>query len=420
MAKRRVGLVIAGGGITGVAFGRLLQLGGFDDFVILEKEGAAGGLCRSSLVKGHVLDLGGGHFLCSKFPEVYRFIFDHLPEDEFNTFDRVSRIAIDGETIDYPIEYNLWQLPLKKQIDYLISCVQAANRADQPEDFEQWVRWKLGNAIADGYMIPYNRKIWGVEPRELATDWLQKIPHHDARLIVESCLSRKSDKSVFPSHDKFMYPRRGGFQTMFDAIYEPVRHLVRLSAPLVSLRRSGATWIVNDEYQTEVVVNTLPWSVVHRLTVDPPAVEREVSRLQTSSLVISLHEEAYDHDCHWTYVADPNEAHHREFFIRNFAPHSAPGGIFRETNAKRFTRNGDALAVHFNQHAYPVPLRGHTEAARRVWQSYSDLGVIGVGRWGQHRYHNSDVCIREAMRMTQKILAHGLAEGARAIREEVA
>jgi protoporphyrinogen oxidase len=408
-AKQQVAIVIIGGGMTGIAVARLLQLGGFKDFVVLEKAAEAGGLCRSRTTGGHVLDEGGGHFLCSKYPEVYDFIFDHLPRSEFNTFERVSKISLQGSIIDYPVEYNLWQLPVERQVEYLISCVRAADASNRrpPAHFEEWVRWKLGDEIADNYMIPYNRKIWGCEPERLDTDWLDKLPNNDARQIVRSCLDRRMDKSVFPSHQTFLYPKRGGFQAIFDALLKPVSQHVRLSSPLASLRRAGRNWIVNEAYSAELVVNTIPWTALHAVTEGAPAIGSELPRLQTSGLVVTLHEQAYDHNTHWTYIPDADVSHHREFYIRNFAPHSAPDGIFRETNARHYNSLPGTLAAHHSEHAYPIPLRGHDAAAKAVWNAYAEQGVIGVGRWGQHRYYNSDVCIREAMRLTPEYLARG-------------
>jgi protoporphyrinogen oxidase len=410
MSLERGDVLIVGAGITGVAVGRLLQKAGVSDFVILEKEQTAGGLCRSVIVDGHVLDIGGGHLLGSKYQEAYDFIFSHIPQTDFNLFDRVSKIHLNGQLIDYPVEYSLWQLPLESRIKYLISCIQAAGKSaeNSPRDFEEWVRQRLGDAIADDYMIPYNRKIWGVEPTELDVDWLQKIPAYDAEQIVRSCLDHSSFTQSFPSHQTFMYPRKGGFQSLFDAIMRPVKDHIRLSTPLTSLRRQGDHLIVNERYAARLVVNTIPWSVLHTATQQAPAVGEHIQKLVTSSLAVTLHEAAYDDDTQWTYMPDPGLAHHREFYIRNFAPHSAPNGVFRETNLRRFLPTRDALFTYVNEHAYPIPVRGHANAANAVWSAYADFGVIGVGRWGQHRYYNSDVCIREAIRMTSAYLDGGV------------
>lgn len=408
MGSESTGVVIIGGGMTGVSIGRLLQQAGMDDFVILEKEAEAGGLCRSKVVDGHVVDTGGGHFLASKYPEVYDFIFAHLPSTEFNTFDRVSKITLPDGVIDYPIEYNLWQLPVDRQVEYLISCIGVQQRSTEgaAQTFEKWVRAALGDMIAEAYMIPYNRKIWGVEPDELDTDWLEKIPRFDLRRVLLSCLERAAEKRLMPSHQKFHYPRNGGFQAVFDAILAPVQDHVRLATPATSIRHDGRHWIVNERYAARTVVNTIPWASLAAVTAGVPEMGDDLARVRTTGLVVTLHDdEAYDHDWHWNYVADPDLAHHREFFIRNYAPYSRASGIYRETNPRRFVAGKPALATFRNEHAYPVPVKGHTGAARRVWETFAGLGIIGVGRWGQHRYYNSDVCIREAMRFASGYLA---------------
>src|SRR5205807_6009404 len=150
--------------------------------------------CRSRNVAGHVLDIGGGHLLCSRYPEVYDFIFDHLPAAAFNHFERRAKIALKNKVINYPIEYNLSQLPIDEQIKYLISCVRASATdgiRPPPRNFEEWVRRRHGEDIADTYMIPYNRKIWGIEPNELDTDWLEKIPRYDVERVVRACIARQ-------------------------------------------------------------------------------------------------------------------------------------------------------------------------------------------------------------------------------------
>lgn len=104
--------LIIGAGISGTSFARYLQLKKPEKtFIILESEGEPGGLCRTKNISGNYLDIGGGHFLCSKYLEVYNFIFQHIPESSFNYFSRVSKIRIENEVIDYPIESNIFQLP---------------------------------------------------------------------------------------------------------------------------------------------------------------------------------------------------------------------------------------------------------------------------------------------------------------------
>jgi protoporphyrinogen oxidase len=398
--------LILGAGMTGCAAARLLQMRGEEDIILLERNEEAGGLCRTKRIGSHVLDIGGGHFLCTRYQEVYDFIFSHIPETEFNRFQRVSKVQVDGEIIDYPIEYNLWQLSEQSGQEYVASCLHAGEveGRPQPSHFEEWIRWKLGDRIADRYMLPYNRKIWGVEPEEMDIDWLSKLPRVDTDAILTSWKNRHSDRERMPSHDYFYYPKEGGFQRIFDAISSGVRDKVWLSRPLHKLEHRGDCWRVNDEIDAEIIINTIPWHAVHNAVAHGRAdLQSSMERLQISSLVVSLYEEPYSHDWHWLYLASESIPHHREFFIHNFAPHSAPGGLYRETNLKRWAPGHGEIFHWTNDAAYPIPVRGHAAAIRTVLDSYAQKRLYGLGRWGQHAYFNSDVCIREAMKLVKNL-----------------
>ena len=155
----KVKFLILGAGVAGLTFARKLKDCGEDDFLILEKEEEPGGLCRSTEVDGSPFDIGGGHFLDVRRPKVNEFLFRFLPESEWNLYERDSRIELGQMTISHPFEANIWQMDMESQVIYLKSISQAGcNRNEpMPEKFIDWIRWKLGEKIADDYMIPYNQ-----------------------------------------------------------------------------------------------------------------------------------------------------------------------------------------------------------------------------------------------------------------------
>ncbi len=397
--------LIIGGGITGVTVARLLRAAGVRRLAVLEAAEAPGGLCRTRQVGPHVLDVGGGHFLCTKFPEVEQFIFRHLPRAEFGRFERVSRVVLDGQEIDYPVEGNLWQLPAARCAEYLVSVVQngEARGLPAPADFAAWIRWKLGERIAERYMLPYNRKIWGVPAEEMDIDWLHKIPRLDVREIVTACLERQSDRKHLPSHAVFYYPRSGGFQQVFDAIAGPVRDLILTGVPVTSVERTAGGLTVNGRFHARAVINTAPWPTLVEAPIFPEPVRSAIRRLRHNELVVSLHAASYDTDAHWLYEPDMAAPHHRTFFIHNFAPHSASDGWYRETNRQRWTAGAGELYAEINRHAYPIPTVGWAAAIDTVLRHCAPLGLHGLGRWGQWQYFNSDVCIREAMLLADRL-----------------
>ena len=94
--------LILGAGPAGLTFANRLLQKGEQDFLVLEKEEDAGGLCRSVDVDGSPLDIGGGHFLDVRNPEVLSFLFPFMKEEEWDLYERDSRIVVNGNVINSP------------------------------------------------------------------------------------------------------------------------------------------------------------------------------------------------------------------------------------------------------------------------------------------------------------------------------
>ena len=185
--------LVLGAGPAGLAFANMLKQRGENSFRVVEKEKEAGGLCRSVQVDGSAFDIGGGHFLDVRRPKVNEFLFRFMPQNEWKLFDRNSVIdvnrchrradAVDAphgdQQVGHPLEANIWQFGMDEQIAYLESIAKAGCNREQamPEHFIDWIVWKLGDKIAEDYMIPYNKKMFADELDELGTYWLEKRPN---------------------------------------------------------------------------------------------------------------------------------------------------------------------------------------------------------------------------------------------------
>ncbi len=405
--------LIIGAGISGTSFARYLQLKKPEKtFIIIEAEDEPGGLCRTKNISGNYLDIGGGHFLCSKYPEVYAFIFGHMPEDSFNYFSRVSKIKIENEIIDYPVENNIFQLPISLQIEYLISIILSGENTGErePTNYEEYIIWKLGKRIAEKYMIPYNTKIWGIPPQAMDIDWLHKIPRVNVKEIILSCLQKRADPQKMPSHAGFYYPKKGGFQEIFNSIYKFVEPYVILNYPVYSIERKRGYYLINGKYKARNIINTAPWPKLIGSMPIPDEIQNEIKKLKFSSIIVSLWQKSYTHNYHWLYDPDMNYEPHREFYIHNFSPDSNKDGYYTETNLKRWPgnhkiwKNGlKPFYEHYNEFAYPVPSIGRSESINKILNYFREIGIFGLGRWGQWEYFNADVCILEAMKLFDEL-----------------
>ena len=150
----KIKYLILGAGPAGLTFANMLRLRGETSFLVLEKEEQAGGLCRTVSVDGSPFDIGGGHFLDVRRPKVNDFLFQFMTKEEWNLFERDSRIMVSGQTVGHPFEANIWQLELEDQVSILSSIAKAGCNSGEPmpEKFKDWIVWKLGDKIAEMYM----------------------------------------------------------------------------------------------------------------------------------------------------------------------------------------------------------------------------------------------------------------------------
>lgn len=391
--------LILGAGPAGLAFAHTLRDRGEESFLLLEQEAVAGGLCRSEEVDGAPLDKGGGHFLDMKRPEVLELLFRFLPRDEWQQHQRISRINLRGTAIDYPLEANLWQLPVADQVEFLESIAQAGcvRGMPTPESFSEWISWKLGQRIAEEYMLPYNRKIWSTELDELGTYWLHKLPDVSFRETLQSCLEHCPCGSI-PAHGYFLYPKEHGYGEVWRRMGESLGERLVLNTPVDSIDINNR--IVNGRFRAETIITTIPWTVWLDRSSLPKPIAAQVAKLRYSSVDVDYCSDNLPDDAHWIYEPDENLAYHRILCRHNFC--SGSRGYWTETNTLRSTEQ-IGWRYH-NEFAYPLNTLEKPTAIAEILAWGCDNGIRGLGRWGTWEHMNSDVAVAEGIALAGKMV----------------
>ena len=395
--------LILGAGPAGLTFANRLLQNGIDDFLVLEKEADAGGLCRSRDVGGAPLDIGGGHFLDVRNPKVLDFLFPFMPEDMWDRYDRDSRIVVGENTINSPIEANIWQMKLEDQVQYLKAIAVAGCNLDipMPEKFIDWIYWKLGNKIAEDYMIPYNKKMFGEDLNELGTYWLEKLPNVSFDETLISCLERKA-YGTQPGHASFYYPKEYGYGELWRRLSKALGDRILYNTPVTGLDLDQKT--VNGEFKADIIISTVPWTDIEDIKGLDDKYLNDIGKLKHSSVVIEYMPENLDTEAHWIYYPDPELSYHRILVRHNFCPGSE--GYWTETNLTRFDKTGrDEDRYFINKYAYPLNTVGKQEIMKDLLEYTSSKGVYGLGRWGEWQHYNSDVVVALAMDMADRLCA---------------
>ena len=296
--------LILGAGPSGLTLANRLKQMGETSFFVLEKEKEAGGLCRSTQVDGSPFDIGGGHFLDVRRPKVNEFLFQFMPEEEWDKFDRDSRIAVNGDVISHPIEANIWQMKLENQVEYLKSiAVAGCNlKEEMPQEFVSWIYWKLGDKIAENYMIPYNQKMFGEDLNQLGTYWLEKLPNVSFEETLLSCLTKKAYGEQ-PGHAQFFYPKKYGYGELWLRMAEEIKGQIQYDASVhaIDFDTNTVTTKEGETYSADVIISTIPWMEFAKITGMPQELKEKIGHLKYSAVQTAYFPDNLDTEAQWIY-----------------------------------------------------------------------------------------------------------------------
>jgi len=397
----KVKYLILGGGPSALSLACQLKRLGETSFLILEKEYELGGLCRSKEVDGSPLDIGGGHFLDVRNKKILDFVFSFMPENEWERFNRITKINTSKFEIDYPYEANIWQLPIEDQIEHLISIANAGSNLGrpQPKKFGEWIVWKLGELISTNYMLPYNSKIFSDTSLDnLGTYWLYKLPNVSFENTLRSCFYKKP-YGTLPAHLQFYYPKKFGYGELFTRIADYVgsnKYLLGYTVNTIETENL----IVNNEISADVIISTIPWPELIDSKSIPVEIKQLIDQLMHSSIDVTYRSSRQATNSHWTYYPDKKLPYHRLLYRQNFLPGSK--GYWEETNTMHIKEN--ELTTHHNKYAYPLNTLDKPETINTIMRWAKSYSIIGLGRWGEWEHMNSDVAMERAISLANSLV----------------
>jgi protoporphyrinogen oxidase len=398
----KIKYAILGAGPSGLSLAHSLISKGVpkNEIVVFERENIVGGLCRSEIVDGAPLDIGGGHFLDLKRKNVLDFLFQFLPQDEWDLYDRVSKIRLRGSEVDHPLEANLWQFPKNVQLDYLESIAQAGciRGHAQPESFAKWIHWKFGDRIAEEYMLPYNRKIWSMNPDALGTYWLYKLPNVSFRETLASCLEGRPMGSL-PAHGTFLYPKNFGYGEVWRRMGVALGDALKTNFLIESIDLDAKK--INHFWKYETLISTIPWAYWKHFSKIPTEIDKTIGSLKNASIDVDYHPETLDNSAHWIYEPKEEVSFHRLLLRSNFSKGSR--GYWTETNSLRAQPQGDGIRFS-NEYAYPVNTLNKPAAVAQILDWAQTKSVMGLGRLGTWEHMNSDVAVDQALTFANELV----------------
>lgn len=418
--KNKEETIILGGGLTGLSAAHFLGR----KCLILEAEEIPGGLCRSFNQAGFTYDIGG-HILFSKDGLLLDEITGWLGEN-VDRKRRNNQIRYRDRFVKYPFENGLSALDRQDVYECLISFL---NRPDLiPENLEEWCYARFGRGIAEKYLIPYNRKIWKRDLKEMSLLWVDRIPDPSREEIVKSALGIETEGYVHQLN--FFYPMRGGIQALIQSLLNQLPE-VQTGFRVKKIIRKARGWEISDGERSitgEKIISTIPiFDLINSLENVPDEVRGALKRLQYNSVIVVMigvnHEGLTGRTA--LYIPDPDILAHRVCYLKEFSSWNAPEGrshliaeitvppgdpLLGWEDSKLVERvaadlkdicgfsEDDIIAsdVKRMEYAYVVYDLEYEKNTGIIYDYLESIGIYYAGRFGSFKYINMDACVKMA------------------------
>jgi protoporphyrinogen oxidase len=428
--------VIIGGGLTGLS--AAYHIG--DGYILLEKEKSVGGLCRTFVKDEFYFDFSG-HLLHLKNAYIKKLV-TRLLHKNLGRHQRAAYIQYLGRRVPFPFQANLSALPTEVNKECLTGFVHAhcSGPSDNIKSFLDWVLAHLGEGMAKHFFVPYNTKLYGTSLETLTPEWCdQFVPKPNIEETVDGALGIQ--KSRFGYNEEFLYPSKGGIQTLPDALAAEVTNIkVGSSVRRIYWKDKLVETEHGETFGYQHLVSTMPLPELVRRLKPLSAELVEAGKMLRWRSVHCLNlglQRKPPQTCHWAYFPEPEYIFYRVGFTHNFSPHSVPEGhaslyvefacdpkeadtqddpgvgVFYEAavsglrKAEIIQHESDVL-LHLHMpmpFAYVVYDHHRPRALEMLHRFLREHDIHSTGRYGEWKYSSMETAILDGKAVAKKLRA---------------
>ncbi|NEP10122.1 MAG: NAD(P)-binding protein [Symploca sp. SIO2C1] len=417
----KVDTVILGAGLTGLAAALSLE----SDYILLEKNSRPGGLTRTEKIDGYLFD-HTGHWLHLR-NERTQALVKTLLGDNLMEVSRNSKIYSHGNYIEYPFQSNLGGLPKDIAFECLWDAIEAhleRNLRPEPKNFEEFSRTLFGNGITDHFLVSYNHKLWGCEPREITAEWCGRFfPKPNLEQITKGALGLTKATGY---NAKFVYPKQGGIEALPRSLASQIDSIQTDSAP--DALHLGERWleVKGDRIHYRRLISSIPLPELLKIVLDLPEALREAaSWLRCTKLRYVNYgvKGKVLNQIHWLYLPEPQLPFYRIGCSSNAIPTLAPPGcsslyvevsndhnlpdaevlsairhFFQELGVISSEADIEVEAVRHIPYGYVIFDDHYDEAREHIFPYLENNGVMSRGRYGAWIYSSMEDALLDGLK----------------------
>jgi len=329
--------VILGAGLCGLSAAFHLERDSRTGYIVLEQNDEVGGLARTVTYDGFSFD-HAIHVLFSRYPYAADLICNTLLKENRGRQIRRSFCYTAGVYTEFPYQLNTYGLPPAIIADNIMGLIEARcelSTENPPAHFEDWIYATFGWGIAEHFMIPYNRRQWAWDLREMDYDWIaDRVPMPEIRDVLLGAL--QSPEKRYGLNQEFWYPVEGGIQALPRAFLQHIpSQRLRLHARVIAVdgRRREVLLADGQRIRYGRLISTIPLPKLIQLLGEtvPSEIqhctgELKYNSVHTVNLGLEGNNFSMPEPMHWVYFPEEETVFHRISFPSNFSPWMVPNG----------------------------------------------------------------------------------------------
>lgn len=116
-----------------------------------------------------------------------------------------------GSWLKHPAQNNLEPLDLNEKIDF----VENPNKKENIRNYEEWLKAQYGNYFSENFPIPYTKKYWTLEAKDLSTNWVgNRMYQPNIKEILKGAFEKETPNTYYAS--EMRYPVKGGYKSFLN------------------------------------------------------------------------------------------------------------------------------------------------------------------------------------------------------------
>jgi len=166
--------LIVGCGLFGATFANQAKQKGKKSLIIDSRD-HIGGNCYTENAEGINIHKYGPHIFHTNNEEIWNYINKFAT---FNNFVNRPKVNFKNKIYSFPINlftiYQLWGINSPKEAELKLNQVKC--KIENPQNLEEWILSQVGEEIYHTFIYGYTKKQWGVEPKELDSFIIKRLP----------------------------------------------------------------------------------------------------------------------------------------------------------------------------------------------------------------------------------------------------